>query len=216
MTTSATAVLFDLDGVIVDTRQAILGALAMVASSELRQEITPCELERYVTQPPPDVLAALGVLDPGTVYEQAFDAALAVAIGELQVFVSVVRGIEALVAGGVKVGVVTRQSQRRLPMLIPSELVDRLDVVVAHEHALPKPAPDGILLALKRLGVPPSRGMYVGDTPTDVQAARAAGVRSVVVAWGFTPEVELRSCEPDAVLTAPSQVGLGLLRLLEA
>jgi phosphoglycolate phosphatase-like HAD superfamily hydrolase len=210
------AVLFDLDGVIIDTRRAIVRALLAVAVSELGRQVAPLEseLERYATDPPPAVLAALGVAEARAVYDRSFDAALAAAIGELRVFSPVVAGIGALADRGVKVGVVTRQAERRLPMLVPAAVAARLDVVIAHEHAPPKPAPDGILLALRRMEVPPSRAMFVGDTAHDVLAARAAGVRSVAVTWGFTSEQILVQSRPDAVLTAPEQVGPGLLRLL--
>jgi phosphoglycolate phosphatase-like HAD superfamily hydrolase len=210
------AVLFDLDGVIIDTRRAIVRALLAVAGAELGRQVAPLEseLERYASDPPPAVLAALGVADARTVYDRFFDAAFAAAIGELRVFGPVVAGIGALAEQGVKVGVVTRQAERRLPTLLPAAVAERLDVVIAHEHAPPKPAPDGILLALRRLEVLPSRAMFVGDTVHDVLAARAAGIRSVAVTWGFTSEQVLVECRPDAVLTAPEQVGPGLLRLL--
>jgi len=47
----------------------------------------------------------------------------------------------------------------------------------------PKPSPDGLLLICRELGLSPSDCAYVGDAPTDGQAARAAGLRAVGVAW---------------------------------
>ncbi|MFE2470258.1 HAD-IA family hydrolase [Streptomyces mirabilis] len=51
-----------------------------------------------------------------------------------------------------------------------------LDVVITRQDTQPKPAPDGLHAALSQLDVPPERAVFVGDSPTDMAAARAAGV----------------------------------------
>ncbi|MET9662803.1 HAD-IA family hydrolase [Streptomyces sp. NPDC006510] len=51
-----------------------------------------------------------------------------------------------------------------------------LEVVVTRQDAPPKPAPDGLYLALSRLDAPPARAVFVGDSPTGMTAARAVGV----------------------------------------
>ena len=210
----AAAVLFDLDGVIIDSRQTTLRALATVATARLGRPVAPADLEQYVSHPPPDVFEALGLAAPDEAYDVDFDGAFTAALPAVAVFDAVVAGIRELAGNGTKVGVVTRQSQRRVAMLIPAELTGYLDVVIAHEQAKPKPAPDGILLALDLVGVPASRALFVGDTLTDVLAARRAGVRSALVAWGFTPAPELLACGADLVLASPAEIGPGLLRIL--
>ena len=209
------AVLFDLDGVIIDSWQATLLALAAVVTAQLGQVVAATAFEPFVTEPPPDVFEAFGVPSARQVYDDEYDPAFLAALPAVAVFEPVVAGIRELAAAGVGVGVVTRQSERRAHLLIPPELADCALVLIAHEQAEPKPAPDGLLLALDRLGVPPGRALFVGDTRTDVVAARAAGVRCVLVEWGFTPAAELAGYGADAVLTAPSAIGVGLLRLLD-
>ena len=53
------------------------------------------------------------------------------------------------------------------------------------------PAADGLLLCCERLGVDPENSVYVGDSPTDGQAARAAGMKSIGVLWGAGEEAAL-------------------------
>lgn len=60
-----------------------------------------------------------------------------------------------------------------------------------------KPDPTGILTACAALGVSPSAAVYVGDTSVDMQAARAANVRSVAVTWGFRDRASLQAAQPD-------------------
>ncbi|MGH3694446.1 MAG: HAD family hydrolase [Pseudonocardiaceae bacterium] len=108
-------------------------------------------------------------------------------------------------------GIITAQARRRLPFLLPPVAADLVDVVVAHEDAAPKPAPDGVLCALARLGVSAARGLFIGDTANDIAAGRSAGVRVVGAGWGFVGPDTLRRAGADVVLTEPDQVGVGLL-----
>lgn len=208
------AVLFDLDGVVIDTRRATAAALANIASEALHRKVTDDELAPYVTQPPPKALAAVGVVDAHLACERGLDRALADATQDLRVFDSVVKGIRALVEAGAQVGIVTSQPRRRLQAMIPPEVAAHVAVVIAREDARPKPAPDGILLALRRLRVRRSQALYLGDTPDDLLAARGAGVTSVGCTWGFAEESQLRRFTPDIVLTEPATVGPDLLQLL--
>lgn len=60
-----------------------------------------------------------------------------------------------------------------------------------------KPNPEPILAAIERLNIEPSGAAYVGDSPHDLRAARAAGVKSVAALWGPAPRSELESERPD-------------------
>ncbi len=62
-----------------------------------------------------------------------------------------------------------------------------------------KPAPDIVLAALDAVGVAPERAVMIGDTVYDVRAARAAGVQSIAVLGGGIGETELRQEQPTAV-----------------
>ena len=65
-----------------------------------------------------------------------------------------------------------------------------------------KPHPEPLLKGLELVGnVPKDRAVYVGDSPFDVQAAKAAGLRSVAVSWGAFSEDTLREAEPDHLVS---------------
>jgi pyrophosphatase PpaX len=75
-------------------------------------------------------------------------------------------------------------------------------VVTCDDTAAHKPDPEPILLALERLGVRPEDAAYVGDSPFDVGAARAAGVFAVAVSWGGMHDVD----DADAFVRTPEEL----------
>jgi pyrophosphatase PpaX len=75
----------------------------------------------------------------------------------------------------------------------------------------PKPHPEPVLAALERLGVSADEALFVGDSPHDVAAGRAAGTRTAAALWGPFPREALEQSGPDAFLHAQADV----LALLE-
>ncbi|RUM96866.1 phosphoglycolate phosphatase [Pseudaminobacter arsenicus] len=96
--------------------------------------------------------------------------------------------IAQLHVAGFALGVVTNKPQvATRQILLHFGLTDRLGVIVggdAVSHM--KPAPDSLLLALERLGVEPAMALMVGDSVTDFEAARAAGVPVALVRGGYS------------------------------
>ena len=72
-------------------------------------------------------------------------------------------------------------------------LLDRFAIVTGGDEAPRKPSPAGTLAIMRRLGARARDTIFIGDSPTDVRTARAAGVTLVGVTWGFRPEAELRA-----------------------
>ncbi|MFW6164531.1 MAG: HAD family hydrolase [Planctomycetota bacterium] len=69
-----------------------------------------------------------------------------------------------------------------------------------------KPDPTGALRIAERLGVPPAQWLYLGDTNTDMQTATAAGMFALGAAWGFRPTEELTANGAQAILDAPAEL----------
>jgi phosphoglycolate phosphatase-like HAD superfamily hydrolase len=75
----------------------------------------------------------------------------------------------------------------------PGERIGIMKIALgADEVPMAKPHPDGLLLCCERLAVRPENSVYVGDSPSDGKAARAAGMRSVGVLWGANDQEALR------------------------
>jgi phosphoglycolate phosphatase-like HAD superfamily hydrolase len=91
-------------------------------------------------------------------------------------------------------------------------LEDIFDVVITSDDTeRHKPSPDPILAAIERLDASPANCAYVGDSPYDIRAAKAAGAYAVAVAWGgiHADDVLMRE-EPDAFVRHAEEL-LGVL-----
>lgn len=72
-----------------------------------------------------------------------------------------------------------------------------VDVIVTYEDTeRHKPGPEPVHFALARLGVPPAHAVFLGDSPHDMHAGRAAGVRTAAALWGPFSREELAPAEP--------------------
>jgi HAD superfamily hydrolase (TIGR01509 family) len=89
--------------------------------------------------------------------------------------------LEELSTAGLRTGVCTGRSRPGAEALLASAGLT-IPVLVAREDAVrPKPAPDGLRQALRSLGADPAAALYVGDTEDDRRQGRAAGVRTIVI-----------------------------------
>ncbi len=93
-------------------------------------------------------------------------------------------------SNGMKVGIVTTKYVRRITQVLDKYGVpDAVDIIVGGDSVEnAKPAPDGLLLASERLGIPVSDIVYIGDNVVDAQAARSAGMDFIGVLTGITAE----------------------------
>lgn len=83
-------------------------------------------------------------------------------------------------------------------------------VITAHDVERHKPLPDPIIKALEALAVRPAEAVYVGDSPYDLQAGKAAGVRTLGVTWGLSTREELAKWNPDGLLVTWEELKLFL------
>jgi phosphoglycolate phosphatase len=116
--------------------------------------------------------------------------------------------LDALVEEGIAMAVLSNK-----PHELTVGLVGRLLAawsfapVFGERPAVPrKPDPSAALEIAERLGLAPADILYVGDTPTDLATARAAGMPAIAAAWGFRSEAELREAGATRVAHHPSDV----------
>src|SRR5262245_20221001 len=104
----------------------------------------------------------------------------------LESFAGIAEVLMSLQEEGRRLGIVSAKRRSTVELAFARVPLGHLfDVIVGgDETELQKPAPDPLLLALERLDAKASDAAYVGDSPYDMQAARAAGVYAVGVSWG--------------------------------
>ena len=119
--------------------------------------------------------------------------------------------LEAVLQEGIKIGIVTstpRQSMAvKLHPLVDSGVSDLMEIIITADDApRKKPAADPLLEGSKKLGILPEHCMYVGDACTDIQAGKAAGMKTVGVLTGFDDHKALSRENPDSIIESIAQL----------
>jgi HAD superfamily hydrolase (TIGR01509 family) len=124
---------------------------------------------------------------------EEYHAALAEGASKVAVHEGIPEVLALLRGRGVPLAVFTGNSAQAASILLGAVgLRDVFDVVIGgDEVARAKPAPDGVLAAASALGVDIARCLYVGDSPLDVGAAKAAGAFPVAAGWGHLYDASL-------------------------
>ena len=213
------AVIFDLDGTLADT----LSDITASTNTCLREAGLPTRSER-------EVRAFLGH-GIGALVEQALGAAstterVASLLGavrdhyhahctlQTKLYPGVTSLLNSLGRYDIGLGIVSNKPHDMTVKIVEALLpAQRFGFVTGERPGIPrKPDPTGLLTACDALGVPPSAALYVGDTTVDIEAARAAGLRSVAVTWGFRDQALLEAAGPDHIVHHPGDI-LILLRM---
>lgn len=114
----------------------------------------------------------------------------------------VAEGLAYLKQAGYRLGCVTNKAEQfTVPLLKDLGIFDYFGIVVSGDTLVEKkPHPLPLLHAAEFFGVEPGRAMMLGDSMSDVKAARAAGFQIVCMSYGYNHGVDIRDSKPDAVI----------------
>jgi phosphoglycolate phosphatase len=210
-----TTILCDLDGTLADSRRDITAAFQDAWRSVV-DGISPsaAAIAQHIGKPLSSMLDDLG----GRISPSAWNAFLSIYRESYRCrnartalpYPEVIPTLQALFA--FTLGVVTTKEPEQAEIVLR-----RLGLNSFFKHIQSpagdlraKPAPDTVLAALAALHCIPSQALMVGDTPADMLAGKAAGVRTCAVTYGFGSREALSGCAPDAVIDSFGE----LLRVL--
>jgi phosphoglycolate phosphatase len=203
------SIIFDLDGTLVDTAPDLVGALNTVLH-EQRLPPLPLATARVMVGRGARVLIEQGFAAAGEPLDAEHTPALLkrfidiyrarIAL-ESRPFDGVTEALDALSAAGAILAVCTNKpTDLSLALLNALNLTDRFAAIIGADLApTPKPDASHLLLTIDRCGGRPDRAVMVGDSATDIGAARAAHVPSVVVSFGYT-EIAARDLGADHLI----------------
>ncbi len=207
------AVVFDLDGTLVDSLADIAASTNVCLAAAGLPTHTQNAVRGFVGH-------GIGVLVERALGAHATAARVASLLAAIRThyqqhstdrtrpFTGIAELLQTLARRRVPLGVVSNKPHEMTTHIV-RELFPEVPFgfVAGESRDIPrKPDPTGILTACATLGVSPSAAVYVGDTSVDMQAARAAGVRSVAVTWGFRDRAALEPSRPDHWATSPEDI----------
>jgi pyrophosphatase PpaX len=179
-------VLFDLDGTVIDSGAIILASMRHAAETVVGGEWTDAELMKAVGGP--GLEAQMVELDPHRVDElvRVYRAHNEPLHDTLECCAGMDVALAELKERGHRLGIVTAKRRSTVELAFARVPIEHLfeTVVGGDETAEHKPSPEPLLLALERLGASPGETAYVGDSPFEMEAAKAAGVAAIGVSWG--------------------------------
>ncbi|HUF65362.1 MAG TPA: HAD-IA family hydrolase [Gemmatimonadaceae bacterium] len=195
------AILFDLDGTLLDTIELLLGSMRHAFAEHPGRRPTTDEWIAGIGTP---LRTQLGefldshekveqVVARYRSYQQVHHDRL------MRCYDDVLDTLEALHARGHPLGIVTSKMNdlmnRGLERVGIAHLITA--AVGCDSCARHKPDPEPVLVALQQLGYQPREAMFVGDSPHDMNAGRAAGVTTIAALWGPFTRDDLAPTEPD-------------------
>ncbi|MEU0744479.1 HAD-IA family hydrolase [Streptomyces sp. NPDC006134] len=200
------AVIFDLDGVLVDSFAVMYEAFAVAYKEVVGDGPAPFdEYRRHLGRYFPDIMRIMGL--PLEMEEPFVRESYRLA-SKVPVFGGVVELLTTLRVRGLRLAVATGKSGERA-----RSLLDRLGLLPFFDHVIgsdevarPKPAPDIVEHALDLMGLSPEQAVMVGDAPTDIASAHGAGVTSAGALWALSDTGELLAAGPAVVLGRPADL----------
>ncbi|UJW29887.1 HAD-IA family hydrolase [Saccharothrix sp. AJ9571] len=199
-------VVFDLDGVLVDSFEVMRAAFTLAYAEVVGDGEPPfAEYNRHLGRYFPDIMRIMGL---PLAMEEPFVRESYRLADRVEVFPGVRELVTILRDNGIGLAIATGKSgERARSLLARLDLLDLFDHVIgSDEVARPKPAPDIVRHAMALLGADPGEVIMVGDAVTDLQSAKDAGVTAVAAMWGETSEAELLRAGPDAIVRTPMEL----------
>ncbi len=212
------AVLFDLDGTLINSIDHIVACWQYAVRTCLGREISREEILPTLGRA---LLECFEELAPGR-GEELREAYRAYQQSTHNHMITLVPGtretLERLRAAGLYLGVVTSKT---LPVTMEGlnlfNLAPYFNVLVTYEDTQRhKPNPDPLLVASQRAGIEPASMLYVGDAVVDIQAGKAAGTRTAGVTWGASARSTLAGAQPDYIFDTMDELARAVVGEAEA
>jgi phosphoglycolate phosphatase len=203
-TTWPRAVVFDLDGTLIDSRADIAAACNHTLVWAGREPLPVETISSFVGDGARALIArAFGIsehaAEVGVLFEEWQRYYVEHPVDNTRLLPGAVRALQELSARAVALGIVTNKARVvTLAIIDAFQLGPYLNALYAGGDGPLKPSPEPILAIARELGVAASELWVVGDGTQDILAARAAGARGIAVAGGFHDDAKLRAAAPDA------------------
>ena len=199
------AVLFDMDGTVLDTLADLTNAVNHVLAEYRMPGITERQAAsclgngaRWLLSRAAPAGTDRALLEEMLrVYQPWYDSHCAILTAP---YPGILELMKALKAAGVKLAVISNKQDSAVKRLAGQHFSGLLETAVGESARVRrKPNPDAVLAALEEMGVEKAKAVYVGDTEVDLKTAENAGIACAAVGWGFRSEEQLRAAGAERV-----------------
>jgi pyrophosphatase PpaX len=206
------AVLFDVDGTLVDSLPALVRGLGDAYERFSGVRPLDSEIQALIGMPLREQLKLFREAPPA---EAELQEMIAYTIGRFEAnrdlereFEPAIEALRLCAQAGLRVALVTSKSRAELELFLPRFAAASLvhAVVSASDVPHPKPHPDSAWLACERLGVPPEEAVFIGDSIFDIRCAQSAALAAVAVTYGSGARDALFNEQPDLVVETPEEL----------
>lgn len=211
------AVVFDLDGTLIDSRRDLAAAVNRVREERGFEPLPVDEVVAMVGRGARVLVRrALPESVGGSDFDRAFQRFLDVYLDRCLEETAPYDGVEAMLerlGGRLPLGLLTNKPERHTRKILDGlGLAGRFREVVAGDTlSTKKPDPAGLRHLATPLETPVERTLFVGDSTTDAETAAAAGARLALVRWGFGTAEELAAAEAELRPETPRELTRAIL-----
>ena len=209
---SLKAVLFDLDGTLLDTAPDFKTSLNLLLHEEGKAPLTEEEVKVMVSHGSADLIAnAFQISSKDPAFEPLRARLLTFYLANLskntRYFDGIESSLEFIAEQGLGYGIVTNK-----PMMYAEKILEdlhiKVDCLVCPDQVnRPKPDPEAMFYACDKIGYSPSECIFVGDHVRDIIAGRDSGMPTVAAAYGYIPANEsVEDWQADYIIHQPSEL----------
>ena len=205
-------VIFDLDGTLLDTLWDLTDATNYALKECGYPERSYDEIRRFVGN---GVEMLIRRAVPQDTSEDRIQEVLAIfkifymhnSKNSTKPYDGIIELLESLKKKGFKIGVVSNKFDKAVKKLCNDYFFGLIDIATGESCNVPKkPSPIGVLKTIEELGAPPDKSVMIGDSETDIQTAKNAGIVSIGVLWGYRDEKTLVEAGADELVDSPERL----------
>lgn len=190
------AILFDLDGTLLDSVPIIIEA-SQIVFDKMGLDFDEGEIRKLIGIPLKEqsrIIAGQRALEFVDTYREVYRS-----LPDSPLFPEAINTLKCLKENGYRLALVTSKIKKSVIRTIEKQqIADYFEcIVTADDVAKPKPHPEPVLKALQLMEIQPDQVLFVGDSIFDIKCGHAAGVAVAAVTWGSGTAEELAAKEPD-------------------
>ncbi len=211
-------IIFDLDGTLLDTLEDLMDAVNVALQKERLPLKSLSEIRAIVGNGIRNLTDRSVPADtPMEVKDRVFENFRAYYKDHCKIKTKPYDGIREMLSvlseKGYRMTIVSNKTDPAVQDLLQAHFYPAIQSAYGERENIPrKPKPDIVYLAMQELGAAKEQSVYIGDSEVDYQTAKNAGIRLVMVSWGFRDRAVLEALGADAIADTPEE----LVQIIEA